>query len=241
MKSITPLKFRSEPIESESRKRAPFPFVRETDQQPVAKAQDQEQSRMQQLESMLEEARSRAEIIEREAYDKAYLAGEKAGLQLGKKRGEQILASMEQILQQAEKELGLLREHLADTVFDLTAHICQQLIGIRLEQNPEPLFEALERAIRQLPQNTPLQIMLAAEEMEAFQKLLDQSLLDARLVADAGMQRGTCRIVTSEQDILVDPVAAVQQYLERIRQNLAVAKEDPANRAATSSDEPETL
>ncbi|MES0371706.1 MAG: hypothetical protein ABUK11_05450, partial [Mariprofundaceae bacterium] len=48
-----------------------------------------EVQRMDQLEKMLQEAQGRTETVEREAYDKAYNAGEKAGLVLGGKRAEQ--------------------------------------------------------------------------------------------------------------------------------------------------------
>ncbi|MCF6208866.1 MAG: hypothetical protein L3J61_05730, partial [Ghiorsea sp.] len=40
----------------------------------------EEKKRMDELENMLSEAQSRAAVIEQEAYDKAYAAGEKSGL-----------------------------------------------------------------------------------------------------------------------------------------------------------------
>jgi len=46
-----------------------------------------EPDRMQQLEKMLAEKHDSQAAIERDAYDKAYAAGEKAGLALGRKRG----------------------------------------------------------------------------------------------------------------------------------------------------------
>jgi len=93
-----------------------------------------EEQRMQELERMLQEAQGRAEMMEREAYDKAYAAGEKAGMVLGSKRAEQSLEHMDGLLKQAEEQVSHLAEVCNDTVLDIAQAVIEHALGELGEQ-----------------------------------------------------------------------------------------------------------
>ena len=112
-----------------------------------------EVQRMDQLEKMLQDAQGRAEVVEREAYDKAYAAGEKAGLALGEKRAEQIVEAMEECLKRAENEAALMRQSCVDAVVDISQLVVEQLVGElpdrrrRCERRSEQVLRRNERRL----------------------------------------------------------------------------------------------
>ncbi|PIP01886.1 MAG: flagellar assembly protein [Zetaproteobacteria bacterium CG12_big_fil_rev_8_21_14_0_65_54_13] len=187
------------------------------------------ENRMQQLEQMLQEAQGRAEIVEKEAYDKAYLAGEKAGMALGRKRGEQILEALQTSLKGAESDITALRTSFADAAIDVARHIAEQIIGRALEQNDDSLFAIARQTAAQLPDTSNLHIAVAASDYITFKRMLDDDASTMALSSDASVLPGTCRIISANQDILIDPVAAVSNYLSHLQPLLFEPVTPPAD------------
>lgn len=173
--------------------------------------------RMDQLEKMLKDVQGRAEVVEREAYDKAYVAGEKAGLALGEKRAEQIIEAMEACLKRAENEAVAMRQSCVDAVVDISQLIVEQLVGELLEQHKEMLFKAAKRAAEQLPEVTDLRVAVNPDDMEMFERLMQEERPEWHLHADSAVTTGTCRLVSKHQDAFVNPVQAVADSIRHIR------------------------
>jgi len=180
-------------------------------------------SRMQQLETMLKEVQGRAEIIEKEAYDKAYLAGEKAGMALGKRRGEQILNSLQDSLNDTGSALAAIKQSFADAAMDVAGFIAKQIIAEAVQDNQARLWDIAKQAAAQLPDAASLTIAVSPDDFFAFKRLLEDSDSLAVLSSDPAVQNGTCRIISSQQDILVDPVAAVDSWLNTLGPALLTA------------------
>jgi len=176
-----------------------------------------EVQRMDQLEKMLKDAQGRAEIVEREAYDKAYVAGEKAGLTLGEKRAEQIIEAMEECLKRSENEAAAMRQSCVDAVVDISQLVVEQLVGELLEQQKETLFKAAKRAAEQLPEVAALKVVVNPDDLQTFERLLQGEQSDWRLYADPSTAAGTCRLVSKHQDAFVDPIQAVADSIRHIR------------------------
>jgi len=183
--------------------------------------------RMQQLEEMLKEVQGRAEIVEKEAYDKAYLAGEKAGIALGKRRGEQILDTLQDSLQDAEASLAVVQDSFAEAAMDVAGFIAKQIIADAVQDNNTILWDIARQAAAQLPDATALTIAVSADDYFAFKRLLEASDSLATLSSDAAVQNGTCRIISSHQDMLVDPVAAVDHWLDTLEPMLHTQQQQP--------------
>jgi flagellar biosynthesis/type III secretory pathway protein FliH len=159
-------------------------------------------------------------MVEREAYDKAYAAGEKAGLALGEKRAEQIIEAMENCLKQAEYEASRMRQSCVDAVVDIAQLVVEQLMGEILEQQKDALFKAAKRAAGQLPDATTLKLAVHPDDMQSFERLLQEERPDWRLYVDPAIAQGTCRLVSQHQDALIDPVGAVADSIQHIRMTL---------------------
>ncbi len=193
-----------------------FPYAPLADKRPHDNPAADGAHRMQQLEAMLKEVQGRAEIVEKEAYDKAYLAGEKAGMALGKRRGEQILAALEESLQGAGAALAAIQESFAEAAMDVAGFIAKQVIADALQDNQAILLDIAKQAAQQLPDTSALTIAVSPDDFFAFKRLLEDSDSLGALSSDPAVQSGTCRIISSQQDILVDPVAAVDNWLDTL-------------------------
>ena len=188
----------------------------------TAQPRANEAQRMKELEAMLSEAQSRAAVIEQEAYDKAYAAGEKSGLSLGEKRAEQILSSMEKILEQAEQELRKMEEQSIAAVMDISQAIVEHVLGQSDEIIKQSIERLAEQAIEQatVSAGEPLTLFVNANELGMFSRMI--SLAEgARIIAHDDVQAGSCRIVAAGQDILVDRKESIQKAVDYIRNRIA--------------------
>ena len=182
--------------------------------------QDPAAERMRQLEEMLREAQGRAEIIEKEAYDKAWQAGEKAGLELGRERGRQILSQMESLLAEAERAMGQMQARFSEAVLDVAEAVARRVVGELLDESPERLARMVAQAARKLPETGELSMAVAPEDAAMFERLMEEELAGARIVADERVRAGTCRIMARDHDVLVDADEAIAACMQAIREPL---------------------
>jgi len=181
-----------------------------------------EQQRMQELDRMLQEAQSRADIAEREAYDKAYAAGEKSGMALGEKRAEQTLEQIHQVLKQAEMQLASLDYMCREAILDISEAVVRQLLGDMNDQQHDLLKKAVERAGFQFPDISNLTVLVNPNDMQSFETLLsDTSLSESRIRAQQDVDEGSCRLMSNQHDVLVNPNKALRDSFELLRQQLS--------------------
>jgi len=223
MSTLIPLSFPEETNDSD-RHAGKFPYAPIGDERnPGAQSTAGGVHRMQQLEAMLKEVQGRAEIVEKEAYDKAYLAGEKAGMALGKRRGEQILVTLQESLKDTGISLAAIQDSFAEAAMDVAGFIAKQIVADAVQDNKTRLWNIAKQAAAQLPDATALTIAVSPDDFFAFKRLLEESDSLAILSSDAAIGNGTCRIISSQQDILVDPVAAVDSWLDTLGPPLLLA------------------
>ncbi|MBL1352883.1 MAG: hypothetical protein COA61_006050 [Zetaproteobacteria bacterium] len=187
--------------------------------QPVMNA---EQQRMQELDRMLQEAQSRADMVEREAYDKAYTAGEKSGMALGEKRADQTLEQMTQMLSQAEMQLASLDYMCREAILDISEAVVTQLLGDMGEQQYALLMKAVERAAFQFPDISGLILLVHPNDVQSFETLLPEtSLSESRIRAQQDVEEGSCRLMSNQQDVLVYPNQALRESFDLLRQQFS--------------------
>ncbi|TLS68953.1 flagellar assembly protein [Mariprofundus erugo] len=232
---MNPLTFPPGNGESPTAPAKPFPFSPPgpTSPSPAAAAGASE-NRMQQLERMLHEMQGRAETVEKEAYDKAYLAGEKAGMALGKKRGEQILEALENSLKDVEYDIAAIRNVFAEAALEVAGHIAEHIVGQTITTDKARLLEITRKAAAQLPDTTDLRIAVAPDDYTLFKRMLDDDGATMVLSAEPSVNPGTCRLISANQDMLIDPVAAVSSCLAQLQPALleSVMIPVPINTAA---------
>jgi flagellar biosynthesis/type III secretory pathway protein FliH len=179
-----------------------------------------EPDRLRQLEEMLSENKERSAELEREAYDKAYAAGEKSGLALGEKRAEQILLQMQQMLDASESQMGEIHRAMSEAVVDISGALCEWLIGEITENERGRLLEMAKKTAHTLPEMGPMTLAVNPDDFAQFEKLLAESKMKSPLIADANVARGCIRIFSKAQDVLIDPSTSIAEGLAYIKAEL---------------------
>lgn len=179
-----------------------------------------ESQRMDELETMLSEAQNRTAVIEQEAYDKAYAAGEKSGLALGEKRAEQTVEAMQAVLEQAEEEMKQLQTQSVEAVVDIAQAVITHVMG-DLNENLEQLLEkSVNQALDQFVVGYKgLTLSVNPQDLSMFTRMTELPP-ESRIRAHQDVQAGTCRLVSSDQDILIDPKQMILEAVKHIRERL---------------------
>lgn len=102
----------------------------------------------------------RIAAIEKDAYQKGFAAGERAGLDVGTQKAAAIL----QRLQITLKELAELKDNLASDiepgVLKLSVAIARKIIAKELAQTPESVCEIVKAALRKVEKTGPITIKI---------------------------------------------------------------------------------
>jgi len=194
-----------------------------------------ENERMRQLEKMLNEAQGRSEQLERETYDKAYSAGEQAGMDLGKKRAEQMLETMQSLVKQCENSTRQLQEQADQAILDISESIIRHIIDSVLEEHPEYLQRMIEQAVSRLPKFGTLQLAVSNQDIAMFERILGET--PAILKNDDSLEPGTCRIMSKDHDTLIDPQAAISECMHHIRRKLLLPRPQATESAIAKPDD----
>jgi flagellar biosynthesis/type III secretory pathway protein FliH len=187
---------------------------------PVAAPVPQAPDRVSELEQMLAEAQDRMAVLEREAYDKAYAAGEKAGMELGRKRAEQILERMEAVLAQAGTQLDGMYRDISESIVDIAGFLAEWLVGDIVEAERTRLLSMAEQVSHTMPAASKLGLAVHPDDLGKFEKILGEAGHAWSLLADAALAPGTTRLFTNDQDILLDPKAAIADAIDRLKKEL---------------------
>jgi len=194
----------------------PFPY-RELSR-PVP--QVQEKDRLRQLEQMLSEKQDHVAIVEREAYDKAYAIGEKSGMALGGKRAEQILVQMQQTLDESKNQLEAIQRTASEAIVEMSGVITEWIIGKITTDEQSRLYAMAEKAAHLLPEMEESKFAIHPDDFAQFKKLLTDSKNPTPLLSDPNMTPGSIRVFNKNQDMLVDPVAAVAKAITQLKLEL---------------------
>jgi len=197
-------------------KSSPFPYGAFS----RAEQEVEEPDRLRQLEQMLSENQERTARIERETYDKAYAAGEKAGLALGQKRAEQILIQMQKILEESKSQFDEIRDVMCEAIVDISGAISKWLIGEITTNDRKRLLEMAEKAVHALPEMSSMKMAVHPDDFAQFEKLLAESKSNMPLLADANVAPNCLRIFNKTQDILIDPASSITEAVAFLKAEL---------------------
>ncbi|MFQ5355108.1 MAG: hypothetical protein ACE5DY_01240 [Mariprofundaceae bacterium] len=179
-----------------------------------------EPDRLQQLEKMLAEKHDRQAIVERDAYDKAYAAGEKAGLTLGRKRAEQTLEKILHIQNEAALQFDNIQHLLCEASVDIGAAIAAWLIGEITTEEKGRLLAVARKAAQSLPEVQDTIMSVHPDDLEQIKRLLEKSESDIPLRPDISVKPNSIRIFNKEQDVLVDPLVSIAEAVRNIKAEL---------------------
>ncbi len=144
-----------------------------------------------------------AEEIER-IHQQAYQEGFAAGMRDGRAAGEAFSAHLKHLLAELEGSLQRFESAMADDILELALEVARQLVRQSIRANPELILAVVREAIDSLPQLTEHPVLiLHPEDANTVRQMLAYEYQESvwRVVEDPHMERGGCRVETSESEI----------------------------------------
>lgn len=134
----------------------------------------------------------------------AYQEGFAAGIKDGRAEGQSIAQQMQALMAELNESMQQFEIAMAQEIMDLSLDIARQMVRSALEVNPELVLAVVREAIESLPQVNQNPILsLHPQDAQLVREMLAHEYRENvwRVVDDAQMERGGCRVETSAAEI----------------------------------------
>jgi flagellar assembly protein FliH len=199
------------------------------DARPSQVEKQNEISRIAQVEinAIKEQARNEAYA---EGYKEAYQAGYNEGQQTGyaemQEQAKALVSHLEGLAQQFQDQLNQAHVAVGDDLLQLALSLASSMTKKQFELAPESISTVIQEAIALLPSiQQPAQIFLHPEDLDLVRELGSTALEKDgwRLMSDAHLSRGGCRIETGQN--VID--ATYETRWNRLIENLIGVTQSP--------------
>jgi len=124
-------------------------------------------------------------------------------------------------LQHAEQELVNLQQQSVDTVMDITTMVIEHVMGVENLDVAQSLETSINQTLAQVLPSAESRVVLLVhpQDLTMFKKMT--TLVDkVHFQTGQDVPTGTCRLMTAEQDALIDPKQSLDEALNHVREQL---------------------
>jgi len=174
---------------------------------------------------ILREAKEKAALLEREAYEKGFAQGEKDGLELGEKKAIEVIENIESLL----TELSHLKKEIfkrdEKEILDIIFAIAKKVTHNQMKSDERAVKGTVLSAIDLATEKSHIILMINPEDLDYIEGLKPnlfaeyKELKSIDVTPDPTITRGGCFLETPYGDV----DARVETQLERINQCLEEA------------------
>lgn len=155
--------------------------------------------------------------IERDAYERGFASGEKAGREFGLKQVEATHQLLSRLLEEFQALKPSLMKSAENEILQLALAVAKRILRKEISESPERLLTAIHAAIQKMGQVETLVIHLHPQDLERLRKERDQVVewigkaQWLRMEPDVALQLGECVIESNDQivDLRIDSQLAV--------------------------------
>jgi len=173
-------------------------------------------------DEIIKEAKKRAEMLEREGYEKGFTQGEKDGYEIGIKKAKQIINRLNNLLNEMEGFKREIIKRFEKEILDLIFEISKKIINFKIENDPDSINYTILKTIKYCTDEYKIKIKINPEDYEIIKKFNINYITDKQdnrkieLIADEDVDRGGCIISTSSGDL----DARIKSQLDQIHRAL---------------------
>ncbi|WP_319557802.1 FliH/SctL family protein [Thiomicrorhabdus sp.] len=197
---------------------------------------------------------ARQEVWQQQVYEEAFQQGFQQGLQKGEEEGRQQGEdrAMQSVRQAAEVDLQrlqklvesllapyeVLKEGLLGELTEFSFHIAEAVVKQQIEQHPQWIVDAIEKAVEALPENEDdsLKIFLNPEDLAFLQKMQYEALQNWQLEQNAELNRGECLVKQVHSQVANLWSTRLDEIMQNYRRPVAVEGSVEKNAALNAGD-----
>lgn len=164
-------------------------------------------------------SRQSLDEMERDAYEKGFAAGEKAGLEMGAQKAELLLSRIERMIREIEDYRTRIVEEIEPQLMELTSEIAKKVILEELSIKPEMMANIVKEAMRKLERIGPITIKMNPAAYELFKRLKPQLLeihSDVVFDIDPSLLPNAQVVIGASEEIVTDIDSQLSNILEDI-------------------------
>jgi len=171
-----------------------------------------------------------------QGYQDGLVQGQAEGKKTGLAEGEQLireqLAQLQLLIDQLQQPLQKVDAAVEQALVQLTLQMAQAVIGVEVKTNPQAILNTLRDAVDALPhQAEKLVIKLHPDDVAIIQQHYSPEEITQRqwqLRSEPALERGDCRVESSESSVDRTLKTRLQSSLEHFLQEPAIEPEQAA-------------
>jgi len=159
------------------------------------------------LKREIEERISNLDVLERDAYERGYSAGEKAGYEMGIKKAEVVLSQLENLIKELEniKERYILEND--KKIVALSIAIARKIIEKEIEESSETLLNMLHNAIKKIERQEKIKITInptMQEIIERFKREILDMYPKISVDIDPNVSKDFIKVESDMEEIIIN-------------------------------------
>lgn len=163
------------------------------------------------------------ESIEKEAYERGFAVGEKAGLDMGERKASILLDRLESIVMDITSMKEKILRDLEPQIFDLTVAIAKRIVVEEVSMNPDVIVAIVKEAMRRIQRTGAITIRLNptthAILLKAKPELID---IHPDIIFDVDTSVSAPIVIGPVQEVITDIDAQIKNIIEDIRKDIDI-------------------
>lgn len=169
----------------------------------------------------IENIQQHIEQIEKDAYERGFIAGEKAGFEIGEQKASVLLKKLEDIL----RELSFIKEKilkdLEPQIFDFAVSLAKRIIIEEVSLRPDIIVSIIKEALKKIEKTGTIKIRVSPSIHSIILKVKPELLsIHPDIIFDVDHSITAPIITGPEQEIITDIDEQIKNILEDIRNGL---------------------
>lgn len=160
------------------------------------------------------------DAVEREAYEKGYAAGERAGMEMAEKKGAVLLENLEQLFREVYAFKEKLLAEIEPQIILLTVTLARQVIHDELSARPEIIEEMIRAGLKKLHGPGPLTVRVRPHLFEFLGKkraVFEAEFPGLTFESDPQAPAGGAIIRSPSQEVQTDLDFQLSHLVEALR------------------------
>ncbi len=161
--------------------------------------------------------------IEKEAFERGYKEGEKAGFEVGTEKAAKLIEALEKVLTELDGIRKKVLAELEPQVFELSVAIAKRIIRNELSQNTDNILNLIKEAMRKLERTGTVTVKIHPSFKELIEKH-KPSLLeiqeDIRFDIDPSIEPSSPVVTGPNEEVVLDYEVQITNLLEELNERL---------------------
>lgn len=145
------------------------------------------------------------EALEREAYEKGFMAGEKAGFSVGEQKAIVLIEKIGALLKEVVSLKEQILKELEPEILELALSIARKIITKELSTNPDEIVEITKEALKKLTRSGQIVIKINPSLYDIFMKNKQEILeIHQDILFDTDPTVSHSIIISPKEEIVTD-------------------------------------